>query len=76
MAQDNPKAADRVISFITDQIARLSYFPNIGKLRDDIRPGFRLLTAEPYAVLFRVTDEAVEIVRVVHGARDLTKLRL
>ena len=46
--------------------------PKIGAVRDDIRPGLRYLVSGSYLLLYRlVSDAEVEIVRVVHGHRDL-----
>jgi plasmid stabilization system protein ParE len=33
--------------------------------------GLRSILVHPYAVIYRVTDDAVEIVRVLHERRDL-----
>lgn len=43
----------------------------IGPARDDIGPGIRILSAGSYLVLYRLRKDRVDIVRVVHGARDL-----
>jgi toxin ParE1/3/4 len=43
----------------------------MGATRDDIRPGLRMLISREYLVLYRVLDEEIEVVRVVHGRRDL-----
>jgi len=43
----------------------------MGAARDDIRPGLRYLVSDPYLLLYRTTDGGVEIVRAVHGRRDL-----
>ena len=51
-----------------------SSIPRLGPPRDDIRPGLRYLIVGDYVVLYRLIDEDVEIVRVVHGRRDLFNL--
>jgi toxin ParE1/3/4 len=47
----------------------------VGRPRDELRPGLRSAPYKPYIVFFSYhDDEAVEIVRVLHGARDLTEV--
>jgi plasmid stabilization system protein ParE len=40
-----------------------------------VRPGLRLAVHGRYNIYFRVTDRETIIVRVVHSARDLRRLR-
>ncbi|MBA3486299.1 MAG: type II toxin-antitoxin system RelE/ParE family toxin [Lysobacter sp.] len=49
---------------------RLAEEPQIG--RAGIEPGTRhwIVQRTPYLIVYRVTDEAVEILRVWHGRRD------
>jgi len=43
----------------------------MGRARPDIHPECRQLVVENYLILYRDTPEQVELVRLVHGARDL-----
>jgi toxin ParE1/3/4 len=52
----------------------LAEFPEIGTLREDIGPSVRVLVVGNYLVLYRARDDRVDIVRVLHGARDLRDL--
>lgn len=74
IATDNPDAADRLLDAIADRIEQLRKHPRMGRLRPDIAADARFLPIGNYVVLYRLTDEVVEIVRVVHGARDVTSL--
>ena len=63
------------------KIERLADHPRMGLRRPDIRPAARMLVDGPYLILYQThpdTDDgqvdAVEIVRVVDGRRDLTIL--
>jgi toxin ParE1/3/4 len=38
--------------------------------RDDVMPGLRSVRAHPYTVFYRIADEGVEVVRVLHGRRN------
>ena len=73
VAAENPTAADRMLLRIDEKLQLLRDFPAIGTLRDDIRPGFRMLVEGNYLLLYEYTvaDGVVEIVAVVDGRRDL-----
>lgn len=74
IAADNPDAADRLLDAIADRIEQLRKHPRMGRLRPDIAVDARFLPIGNRVVLYRLTDEVIEIVRVVHGARDVTSL--
>jgi len=81
IAAENPSAATRVLGAIAARIGRLSDHPRMGPRRPDSRPAARMPLEGPYLVLYQThpdTDEgpvdAVEIVRVVDGRRDLAIL--
>ncbi|WP_299440442.1 type II toxin-antitoxin system RelE/ParE family toxin [uncultured Rhodospira sp.] len=71
IAEDNPAVADRVLDRLEDAAGHLGAHPQMGAARDDIRPGLRYLINGPYLLLYRLTETGAEIVRAVHGRRDL-----
>jgi toxin ParE1/3/4 len=74
IAENNPQAADRMLARLEEAANRLADTPQIGPARDDIRPGLRYLVSGPYLLLYRIRDGGIEIVRAVHGRRDLNGL--
>ena len=52
----------------------LEKFPNIGRSYNDLKPGLRGLHLDGYIIFYRVTDETVEILRVVSGRQNLAIL--
>ena len=48
--------------------------PEIGQARDDLIPRMRIFSVRNYVICFRTVSDAVEISRVVHGARQLELL--
>ena len=74
IAQDNPGAADRVLDDIEERFYALADNPLMGRLRPDIAPEFRYFTVGKYLILYRTVPDGVQIVRVIHGARDLPNL--
>jgi toxin ParE1/3/4 len=74
IAADNPQAADRVLDRLEEAASRLADTSQIGPARDDIRPGLRYLVSGSYLLLYRIREGGIEIVRAVHGRRDLNGL--
>ena len=76
IAAENATAADRLLLRIDDKLQILRDFPGIGTARDDIRPGFRMLVEGNYLLLYEydVANDAVELIAVVDGRRDLDML--
>ena len=74
IADDNPSAADKLLDTLNKRIGTLADHPLLGPARADIAPDLRYLVSLDYLILHRVRKDAVEIVRVLHGARNLSAL--
>ena len=74
IAADDPEAADRLLDEIDAECALLAEHPQIGPSREDIRPGLRYFVVREYVIFYRAMENGVEIVRTVHGRRDLLGL--
>ena len=81
VARTNPAAADRLYDRLREKTTLLATQPRIGQRRPDIRPSVRIPVERPFLILYEThpdTDhgaiDRVEIVRVVHGRRELTRL--
>jgi toxin ParE1/3/4 len=76
IAAENPAAADRLLLRIDTKLQVLRDFPGIGTLRDDIRPGLRMLVEGNYLLLYEyaAANGTVELISVVDGRRDLGTL--
>jgi len=71
IAINNREAADRALDAVERRWQQLSEHPLSGPERNDIEPGIQHLVSGTYLALYRVTNEGVEILRVIHGHRDL-----
>lgn len=69
----NPGAADRVYQRLGARLEILKQFPEAGPLRPRLDREARVLVEPPYLVLYRIIPEGVQIVRVVHGARQIDR---
>jgi len=71
----SPKAATKLYNAVIDKCDQLLEWPLMGPACDHIKPGWRFFSVDgTYLIFYRVTDEAVEILHVVHGMRDLVHL--
>jgi toxin ParE1/3/4 len=68
------KVADRVVDSITQQFFLLCKHPYSGRRRDDLRAGLRSVTVGSYVVIYRVEENDVVILHVVHGRRDIKEV--
>lgn len=74
IAIDSAAAADRVLDEIAVKLDLLPDFPGMGVERNDIRAGLRMLVVRDYLVLYRLQPRHIEVVRVIHGRRDVGAL--
>lgn len=73
IAMDDPDAADRVVLAFESNVALLTTQPEIGQLMPRLRGLHMWVVTEfpNYLMFYRLRAGIVEIVRVLHGARDL-----
>jgi toxin ParE1/3/4 len=74
IAHDDVRAADRLIDEIEEKFLLLADQSSLGPARPDIAPGLRYIPVRRYLILYRQITGGIEIVRVVHGARDVPTL--
>ncbi len=74
IAKDDPIAADGMIDRLTAATDRLRDFPLSSQDRSEVGPDLRSIPSWPYVIYFRVLDDRVQILRVVHGAQDVKGL--
>jgi len=74
IAEDNPPAARRWLNNIIAKCRQLADMPEMGVARVDVRPDLRMLPVGNYLILYRRAGSNIEIVRVLHGARQWQKL--
>ena len=75
IARDSPENADRFVYRIF-QICQesLASSPNMGRPREELALRLRSLIFEDYIIFYRPIENGVEIVRVLHGRRDIEEL--
>ena len=74
VARRNEEKADRLLDTIREAMRTHAQFPLIGRQRDDLLPGIRSFVVSDFTVVFRPVDDTIEVLRVVHGSRNLVKI--
>jgi len=67
----SPASAVRQIELLYEKFVLLASHPMLGEARDDLAENLRAFVARPFVVLYRPTHDGVQIVQVVHSARDI-----
>ena len=70
IAADDPAAALRIGQRIVDAAEQLVAFPFSGRPGRVAGSRELVVTGSPYIIAYRVAGETVQIVRVLHGARQ------
>lgn len=74
IAADDLGRAGAFIERIEERCRDLVRLPLMGRERRDLGPGLRCLTFGQYLILYRLGGDVLQIVNVIHGARDLLAL--
>lgn len=80
LGADSPAAAERLVDAVEHAVQLLLEHPGAGHLRDFGSARSRGVRSwvvqgfQAYVILYRASGDDLEIVRVVHGARDLPGL--
>jgi toxin ParE1/3/4 len=59
---------------IDARLQLLAVNPNIGELRPDLARNVRAFSIGNYVLFFRPLDDGVELLRVLHSARDIPRI--
>jgi toxin ParE1/3/4 len=71
IALDNVAAADNLLDDVDSSCQLLAMQPKAGRLRPELAPELRSFPVGRHVVFYRPQDDGIEVVRVLHGARDI-----
>lgn len=75
ISRDNEEAATDLLQSIYQQCLVLAELPGLGRSRNvDLAIGLRSYPVGRYVIYFRMCGSTLELVRVIHSARDLTEI--
>ena len=76
IARDQIENADRFLDQLRGRMEHLAEQPLIGRERPELGKDLRSFPHGEYLVLYRPAAHGVDIARIVHGRRDLTKIEV
>ena len=59
------------IQQLADRFEQLAQHPRIGRARTEYGPGLRSVAEGDYVIIYCVREDALDILRVLHGRRDV-----
>jgi len=74
LQQNAPAVAERYATAFHEKGQALARFPEMGRSRPEIAPALRNTLVYPYVIFYRVDGEVVQILRILHGSRDLQRI--
>ena len=74
IARDNSTAADRLLDRIDKVVSMLGENPDLGERQDHLKVGLRRFVVLHYLIFYEEIEGGIQIVRILHGARDIDDL--
>lgn len=71
IADDSLDQADAWVDRLTEQFQVLAEQPLMGRLRGELAPRVRSLPFGRYVIFYVPLDDGIDVVRVLHSARDI-----
>ena len=65
-------AADRLVDHFDATLKIIAFAPNIGRKVEELAPNLRSFPIGSYLIFYRPIEDGIQLIRVVHGARDIT----
>ena len=74
IADDSVTNADSFIDKLHETIQALAHQPGTGRRREELGSGILSFPFGRYVIFYRAIPKAIEIIRVLHGARDIQNI--
>ena len=74
IATDNMDAADVFLDHIWKRCQSYANQPMLGEMRSDLAQQIRCFSVGSYVAFYRPSPVGIDLVRVLHGARDIHRL--
>ena len=75
IASDNIDAADRVLDALEQAVLKLAKSPGIGHMREQLADRrHRFFLVYSYLIVYRFETKPLQVVRVLHAARDVQSI--
>ena len=63
--------AVKYLSELESVLNKLVLNPNIGRKRNEIKVGLLSISEQEHIIFYRIVNDIIRVVRVLHGSRDL-----
>jgi toxin ParE1/3/4 len=73
IAADNPQAATHYLRILKEKCQQLANVPGLGVPREEYC-GLYKFPVGHYLIFYRPSAEGIEVIRILHGARDLQRI--
>jgi toxin ParE1/3/4 len=71
IAPDSPHYATMMLQRIADKVRLLLQHPLAGEVVHEARAkGYRQVLVYPYRIIYRASEDEIEVIAVVHGSRQ------
>jgi toxin ParE1/3/4 len=74
IAEDSPDRADAFVDLVDSKLQTLSRRPGLGRRRPELHSDVRSFAVGRYVVFYLPLSSGIEVVRVIHGSRDIESL--
>ncbi len=74
ISEQNQNAADKFLDELYKKFLLLAENPKIGRSHDEFIVHLRSFPHKKYVIFYFLTENGIEIYRVLHGARDIEDL--
>ena len=74
VGQRNPDAANKLVREITRKFALLRDHPQLGRTQNQLLVNLRSFAVKDYLIFYQPLESGVEILRVLHSRRDITRI--
>ncbi len=74
ITRDDPERATSFVEEIIAHCHEVAAQPGVGRDRLELGQGVRSIPHGQYTIFYRIADDGIEVVRVLHGARDIDAL--
>lgn len=74
IAADNLSAALAFYDEVDHLLTTIAQYPEMGEAVDDLSHGLRRATLGNYLLFYCTVADRIELIRVLHGARDIERL--
>jgi len=71
LAENSVERADKLLALIHKKCLALAEFPEMGRARHELLVNLHSFAVRNYVIFYQPISDGIEVLRVLHGARDI-----